>query len=141
MEIKKQMINDFQITKLGYDFMGYTVRRVTDLSFHHLIVPRRNCKSEGLGDGCFYWNGAILVQNTSHDYLHLIEKKDYDIFSYVTREMIDINSIRNLDINSLKRIRSALCSFESEYCGVRTKSGKLLIKDSYIRARVLTKDL
>ena len=79
-EITKQIIKDFKIMKLGYDFMGYKVDRKESLSFHHLIIPYRECKSFGLGEGYLYWNGAILRQNTSHDYLHLIESKDLNCF-------------------------------------------------------------
>ena len=80
-EITKIMVNDFKIMKLGMDFMGYHVNRKQDLSYHHLIIPRRHCKEAGLGEGYLYWNGAILRQNTSHDYLHIIEniKKEIEI--------------------------------------------------------------
>ena len=83
-EITKVMINQFKIMKLGYDFMGYTADKKSSLSFHHLIVPRRLCGQKGLGEGYLYWNGAILRQDTSHDYLHLIEAKDYDMFMAIT---------------------------------------------------------
>lgn len=83
-EITKIMINDFKIMKLGYDFLGYKVTRKQDLSYHHLIIPRRTCKDAGIGEGYLYWNGAILRQNTSHDYLHIVEKIDPDIFYELT---------------------------------------------------------
>lgn len=50
-EITKEMIKLYNIKKLGYDFMGYTFRNVNELSFHHLIVPHRDCKREGFGEG------------------------------------------------------------------------------------------
>lgn len=50
-EITKEMIEAYQIKKLGYDFMGYTFNGLHELSFHHLIVPHRDCKREGLGEG------------------------------------------------------------------------------------------
>lgn len=50
-EITGEMIKDFKIKELGYDFMGYNFRNPSDLSFHHLIVAKRNCPSLGLGDG------------------------------------------------------------------------------------------
>lgn len=132
-EITKQMIKDFRITKLGYDFMGYNVDKNASLSFHHLIVPHRDCKARGLGKGYLYWNGAILKQNTSHDYLHLIESKDYDIFLAITSEMIDENIKGYLDISNLKRIHDCLSLFEREHCSDRGKKGKLLIKEDYTR--------
>lgn len=135
-EITKQMIKDFRITKLGYDFMGYNVDKNASLSFHHLIIPHRDCKARGLGEGYLYWNGAILRQNTSHDYLHLIESKDYDIFLAITSEMIDENIKGRLDIDNLKRIHDLLLYFEREHDHDTSKKGKLLIKREFVTGRV-----
>lgn len=134
-EITEKMIKDFKIMKLGYDFLGYNVQRTKDLSFHHLIIPHRESRAYGIGEGYLYWNGAILVQKTSHDYLHLIESKDYDIFLAITSEMIDENIKGYLDISNLKRIHDCLSLFEREHCSDRGKKGKLLIKDDYLKRR------
>ena len=130
------MVNDFKIMKLGYDFLGYKVTRKQDLSFHHLIIQRRHCKEAGLGEGYLYWNGAILRQNTSHDYLHLIEKIDPDIFYELTSEMIDENIKGRLDIDNLKRIHDLLLYFEREHDHDTSKKGKLLIKREFVTGRV-----
>ena len=135
-EVTKLMINDFKIMKLGYDFLGYKVNRKQDLSYHHLIIPRRHCKGAGLGEGYLYWNGAILRQNTSHDYLHIIEKIDPDIFYELTSEMIDENIKGRLDIDNLKRIRDLLLYFEREHDHDTSKKGKLLIKREFVTGRV-----
>ena len=135
-EITKIMVNDFKIMKLGMDFMGYHVNRKQDLSYHHLIIPRRHCKEAGLGEGYLYWNGAILRQNTSHDYLHLIENIDPDIFYELTSEMIDENIKGRLDIDNLKRIHDLLLYFEREHDHDKTKKGKLLIKREFVTGRV-----
>ena len=135
-EITKIMVNDFKIMKLGMDFMGYHVNRKQDLSFHHLIIPRRHCKESGLGEGYLYWNGAILRQNTSHDYLHLIENIDPDIFYELTSEMIDENIKGRLDIDNLKRIHDLLLYFEREHDHDTSKKGKLLIKREFVTGRV-----
>ena len=136
-EITKIMVNDFKIMKLGMDFMGYHVNRKQDLSYHHLIIPRRHCKEAGLGEGYLYWNGAILRQNTSHDYLHIIEKIDPDIFYELTSEMIDENIKGRLDIDNLKRIHDLLLYFEREHDHDYTKKGKLLIKREFVEGRVI----
>ena len=135
-EITKIMINDFKIMKFGMDFMGYKVNRKQDLSFHHLIIQRRHCKEAGLGEGYLYWNGAILRQNTSHDYLHIIEKIDPDIFYELTSEMIDENIKGRLDIDNLKRIHDLLLYFEREHDHDTSKKGKLLIKREFVTGRV-----
>ena len=132
-KITERMIKDFKIMKLGYDFMAYSVDKKSSLSFHHLIIPRRESRKYKIGDGYLYWNGAILRQNTSHDYLHLIETIDYDMFMAITSEMIDENIKGYLDITNLRYINDVLCQFEREHCGDRTKKGKLLIKEEYLR--------
>ena len=132
-----QMINDFKLKRLGYDFAGYTFDKTNQLSFHHLIVPRRECKARNIpSEGYLYWNGAILRQNTSHDYLHQVEQYDYDRFLAITSELIDENILGELSIESLKRIRDVLESFEREYSGKRTNKGNLIIKESYVRDRI-----
>ena len=132
-EISKKMIEYYKIMKLGYDFMGYEVNKKNTLSFHHLIVPKRCSHQNGLGEGYLWWNGAILNQPTSHEYLHLIEAKDYDMFLAITSEMIDENIKGYLDRENLLRIRDILEQFEREHCSDRGKKGNLLIKDSYLR--------
>ena len=126
--IEKYGIKDF-------DFMGYDFVRKEYLSFHHLIVPRRECKQRGLGEGYYMWNGAILRQDTSHDYLHIIEKIDYDVFCDLTSEMIDMNIKGRLDIENLRYIKDILLSFEREHDHDRGKKGRLLVKREYTRNR------
>lgn len=133
--ITEQMIKDFKIMKLHYDFMGYDVKQKNHLSFHHLIVPHRNCKLYGLGEGYLYWNGAILNQHTSHEYLHIIEYIDYDIFCALTSEMIDQNIKGYLDLDNLRRIKDILLHFEREHDHDTNAKGKLLIKRSYVENR------
>ena len=135
-EITKIMVNDFKIMKLGMDFMGYHVNRKQDLSFNHLIIQRRHCKEAGLGEGYLYWNGAILRQDTSHAYAHVIEKIDPDIFYELTSEMIDENIKGRLDIDNLKRIHDLLLYFEREHDHDTSKKGKLLIKREFVTGRV-----
>ena len=134
--ITEQMIKDFKIMKLGFDFMGYKVDKKQSLSFHHLIIPHRESKNYGIGDGYLYWNGAILRQNTSHDYLHIIEAKDYDLFLAITSEMIDENIKGKIDVDNLKRIRDLLLYFEREHDHDISKKGKLLIKREFVTGRV-----
>ena len=135
-EITKEMIKLYDIKKLGYDFMGYTFRNINELSFHHLIVPHRDCKREGLGEGYLLWNGAILKQDSSHEYLHTIERIDREVFLQITKEMVDENNKRKIDIENLKRIRELLLYFEEKYKDIENKQGKKLIKQKYITQRI-----
>ena len=129
------MIKNFKIMELGFDFMGYSVDKKSSLSFHHLIIPHRESQKHKIGEGYLYWNGAILRQNTSHDYLHLIETIDYNMFMAITSEMIDENIKGYLDIANLRYINDVLCQFEREHCSDMSKKGKLLIKDDYLKRR------
>lgn len=135
-EVTKEMIEQFKIKKLKYDFMGYTFQRVTDLSFHHLVVAKKDCAALGLGNGYLTWNGAILKQATSHDYLHLIERIDRDLFLEITNEMIDENWKGHLDLENLKRIRQILLYFEREHQDDTDRRGKRLIKTEFIKDRI-----
>ena len=135
-EIVKTMIADYKLYRLGYDFMGYEIgKHREDLSFHHLIVPKRECKAKGLGEGYLRWNGAILMQSTSHDYLHKIEQVDREIFERITLHITQQNLMGKLDPEELLKIRCYLCYFEKEYRDARLSHGKKLIKQEYITSR------
>lgn len=135
-EVTKEMINQFRIKKLGYDFMGYTFNTTRDLSFHHMIVPKRDCKAAGLGDGYLFWNGAILVQDTAHEYLHMIERIDRIKFLAITDALIKQNKLGELTKEELLFIRSILLEFEEEHKNDVNKQGKRLIKKEYIKDRI-----
>ena len=127
------MMNKYKIRELGHDFMGFKLNREQDISFHHLIVAKRHCAEMGLGNGEYVWNGSLLVRNTGHDYAHIIEKIDPDVFYALTSEMVDMNVKGFLDPENLRYIDDILCSFEREHCGDRTKKGKVLIKEEYTK--------
>ena len=129
-EITKLMIREFNIKRLGYDFMGFRLNRGDIYTYHHLIVPHRHCKEMGLGEGYTRENGAILF-TTSHEYLHLIESKDLEIFNLITSEMIDENIKGYLDTYNLMKINDLLNYFEREHEHNRSKKGKILIKREY----------
>lgn len=122
--VTKLMINKYKIMELGYDFMGYSVHQSDILSFHHLIIPKRRCTLEKIPcQGYVEWNGAILTQtptrNDSHDYLHFIEGKDYDMFCALTSEMIDENLKGRLDVKNLETIEDILTTFEREHHDIK----------------------
>ena len=134
--ITKLMVNDFNLKKLGYDFAGFHFNRTNELSFHHLIVPHKDSKSFGIGEGYVYWNGAILVQNTSHDYLHLIERINRPMFLAITDELVKENKQGYVDIDNIRRIHSIMEEFEDKYGDIRGKKGKLLVKREYVENRI-----
>lgn len=132
-EVTKLMINEFKLKELGHDFMGYSINKNSVLSFHHTIISHSKCLQDGIGHGYWRWNGSILVQDTSHDYLHIIERVDNDLFLDITSELIDMNTKGKLDVTNLRYIHDMLTCFEREHSGDRTKKGKILIKEKYTR--------
>lgn len=128
--ITREMVKMYKINKLGFDFAGYTYNNSRELSFHHLVIANRD------GGLVTIDNGAILKQKTSHDYIHIIEMYDPEIFYLITSEMIDENIKGYLDIKNLRKIRDLLEYFEKEYCSTRTNNGKLLIKREYLTDRI-----
>lgn len=126
-QVTQLMIREFKIKQLGYDFMGFKLQKNDIYTFHHLILPAREGGKETRE------NGAILCGKTSHPYLHLIEAKDYDIFCYITSEMIDMNILGRLDEHNLKNIDELLTQFEKEHYNDKGKKGKRLIKEEYLR--------
>lgn len=129
-EITKEMVEIFHLKKLGFDMMGYTFKRAGDLSYHHLIIPKRNGGKET------FENGAILRQNTSHNYLHAIETIDPEIFYAITSELIDENILRHIEYKNLKRIHDMLLYFEKEHDRDTFKNGHYVIKPEYITTRI-----
>lgn len=130
-EITKLMVSDFALKKLGYDFAGFKFNRTNELSFHHMIIPHRDSKAYGIGEGYVYWNGAILVQSTSHEYLHLIESIERPMFLAITAELIKENKQGYVDLDNIRRIHEIITDFESKHYNDRGKKGKRLIKREY----------
>lgn len=129
-EITREMIKTFKLNKLGYDQMGYIFNNTKQLSYHHMIIANKN------GGLMTFENGAILRQNTSHNYLHVLERVDPEIFYLITSELIDENIKRRVDIENLKKIRDLLLYFEREHDHDYTKKGHLLIRREYVKERV-----
>ena len=130
-EVTRDLIDDFDINKLGYDFMGYRKQGKDIYTYHHLIIPRRQ------GGPYSYWNGAILC-STPHQYLHTIEVVDHRYFDYLTSEMLDMKAKGELSLYNLREIDTILSEFEWKYDDYVTKKGKRLIRPEYKR-RVLHK--
>lgn len=126
-DITKQIIREFKLEQLGYDFMGYP-KQGDIYTAHHLIVPAR----EG---GKLTWDNTVVLRENPHNYLHLIEYKDFDIFSFVSSEMYDMKIKGYLDPENLRYIDDALRYFEREHSGDTTKKGKPLIKEQFTRRK------
>lgn len=135
-DVKNLMINEYKIKQLGYDFMGFDFKKDEDLSFHHLIIPRRDCQKLLIPNhGVELWNGAILVQKTSHEFLHKIELYDRTTFERITKLMIQMNRQGYLEEEKIIQIHRLLDKFSSEFSKQETSRGKNLIKTRYKETR------
>ena len=133
----KLLIQKYALVKLKYDFMGYGFKDIKELSFHHLIIPHKLCKDE-IGGGYIEWNGVILNQDTSHDYLHTIERYDFDRFIAISSELIEEKSQGYICYRNISYIDQILDGFEKEYYGKYNKKGTPVVKEAYLK-RVLKK--
>lgn len=131
-DITKLMIIKYQLLELKYDFMGFPFNKERELSFHHLIVPHSLCKLQGIEEnGYLEWNGAILKQNTSHNYLHIIERYEREMFDEITRYMVIENKQGFIDDKQLYAIEDVLSEFEKLHNDDSTKGGKKLIRKEF----------
>lgn len=132
--VTRKIMEDFEISSVGYDFMGYppqtpslqnTLVHADIPTFHHLLIPARN------GGPYAYWNGVILY-TTPHEYLHLIEALSPLSFSYLTSEMQDMKVKRTLDPRNIARIDEILQEFEYTHKDYRSsKTRKRVLKPQY----------
>ena len=130
--LTQRMVESYGCKQKSLDFMGYDTTG-GNWDFHHLIVPKRESKEAGIGDGYVWWNGACLNHDTGHPYLHTVERVDRDMFLYITQRLIDENLLGKLDLQLLKQIDSALKSFEREHCSDLAYNKKPLIRERYLK--------
>lgn len=122
-ELTKLMIKEFELNKLGYDFMGFLQSKKDIYTFHHIKAKR-----EG---GLFIRDNGAILFTTPHEYLHKIEEYEKPLYLYIQQELKDMNKKGYLDIYNLKRIHDILEYFEYNHEEDYTKKGKRLIKDTY----------
>lgn len=125
-EITKTMIDEWGMSNM--DWMGYTLEKKEHFSFHHLIIPKR------FGGKEVVENGAILIQQAGHDYLHTIERTERALFDELTWILIEINEQKHMPTKEqLIRINQVLKYFESKYSEETTSKGIPLIRQRYLR--------
>lgn len=121
--IVKQMIVLYDLKKTGICFMGY--RLDANANYHHLI-KREN------GGPTSIPNGAV-INDSAHDYLHIIEFYDPEMFVYLNRILQKENEQGCLSLQYLRTINYILESFEREHCSTVSSKNKILIKEEYLK--------
>ncbi len=105
-EIRKELIETFK--PLYYDWMNYKVLN-EDITYHH-IVKEENGGPYSLD------NGALLTHR-AHDYLHYIEKIDYDTYNEINMALKEINESKcEPSYNMRLKIELLLFLFELKNC-------------------------
>lgn len=128
-KLTDRIFYDFELHKLGYDFMGYTFDNKDELSYHH-IKPRK------LDGETTYKNGAILNRFTSHNYIHVIEDTDFKLFLEISQILKDEHKCKAITKEHLVEIRRILEFFEKKYENKCTSKGLLIIKEDFVRRRI-----
>lgn len=104
-------------------FMGYKLDR--HATFHH-IKKREEGGLETIE------NGAVLNPD-AHEYLHIIEFKDYRTYLALTQMLWIINLQKEKpSLEQYKIISYLLKEFEYDFKDAKTSKGKKLIKEKYL---------
>ena len=110
----------------GIDFMGYKVNKHNPYTYHH-ILKRCHGGNETLE------NGAVLTKS-SHQYLHIIETRDLEIYNQINNVLKQINEQGFAPLErQLLAIDYILRIFESEHFQDKTSKGKILIKREFLK--------
>ena len=123
--VTREMIQIWNVK--NFDWLGYELKKGDYLSYHHIVPKRDNGKMS-------VDNGALLSGKISHPYIHLIEAKDIEIYSYINNMLKTINNQRYMPTRQqLLAIDSVFRQFEREYCGKKTAKGNELIIEEYTK--------
>lgn len=105
-------------------FMGYKLNH-NNATFHH-IVKKEN------GGLLTIDNGAVLT-DIAHNYLHIIEYKDLDIYIALNKMFQIINKQQDKPSKEQYQIiNTLLAMFEEKHKDDKTSRGKKLIQHKYL---------
>lgn len=86
------------------DWMGFTIDKITSLTFHHIIKAENGGKYAAD-------NGAILTKR-AHDFLHCIEGKDIKIYNEINRLFKIINLKQGINVkDELEQIKFLILEY------------------------------
>ena len=138
--ITREMIRIYK--PKGIDWMGYDINSIRDLTYHHIQKKEH-------GGPFTLDNGALLRGDTSHEYLHIIEYKDLDMYLYINNILKQINDQRARPTKQqLLAIRDVLLQFEREHDTETNSKGETLttifnsnggITETFVGDKTITK--
>lgn len=131
-KLRERLYKEYKLEELGYDFLGYTFESKKELSTHH-IMPRH------IGGKTEKKNLCVLNRYTSHNYIHLIEDTDYNIFLRISSYLAEQVKKGEISRGELLRINDLLETFERKYKDEESRNGSLIIKEEYKTKRIIKK--
>lgn len=121
--IKKEMLKIYKPYS-NMDWMNYKLIR-KDLTFHHI---QKKCEG---GRGIIS-NGALLMP-TPHQYLHIIEYKDYKTYKHINEIFKLVNSQKyEPTLEQREIIEYLLTQFEKKHIEDTNSKGERLIREKYL---------
>ena len=126
-KLTNRIFYDFDLYKLGHDFMGYEFDDKRELTYHH-IQPK------SMGGKTTFDNGALLIK-PSHNYIHTIESYEFKLFIELAHEL-KAEHLDGITRDHLIAIHQMLEFFERKYEHQYTKRGVPIIKEDFIRRRI-----
>lgn len=129
-KLREKLYKNYDLEKLGYDFMGYGFKDKKELSTHH-ILPRHSGGQTKKNNLC------VLNRYTSHNYIHLIEDIDFKIFLEVSKYLLEQVKMGQISKEKLLEIDDILKFFEYKYRDEEARNGELLIKPEYKKRLIL----
>lgn len=121
-QITREMLRIYKpISNL--DWMNYKLVK-RDLTFHHILKKAEGGKEE-------ITNGALIMP-IPHQYLHIIEFKDWKTYKHINEIFRIINDQRYEPTKDQREaIEYMLLEFEIKHENDKTAKGKKLIKEEY----------
>lgn len=122
-QITREMLQIYQPIS-NMDWMNYKLVK-KDLTFHHIIKKCDGGREE-------LSNGALIMP-IGHQYLHIIEYKDYKTYKHINDVFKLVNKQEyEPTLEQREIIEYLLRQFEDKHRSDKNSKGKLLIKHNYL---------
>lgn len=122
--ITREMLKIYQPVS-NLDWLNYKIVRKGDMTFHH-IIKREHGGKETME------NGALLLP-IAHQYLHLIECKENDIYVALNKLFKMVNEQQHEPTYEQRQfVEYLLKEFESTHKWDKGAKGKLLLRRKYL---------
>lgn len=123
MNVKQEMLKIYKPIS-GLDWMNYKLIK-SDITYHH-------CVKSSYGGKKTIENGALLMP-VAHQYLHLIECIDIDVYIAINNFFRVINKQREEPTQEQREIIEYMLSeFERVHRWDKKNNGKLLLQKKYL---------